>query len=141
MRKLFSFAVVVTLICGLFTACEGEKTDAKKLEGRWTISEVTGDKVTTERPAFMEFNMQEMRLHGNAGCNTFNSGITLDPKDVSKIKLNQAVTTMMACPDMDTENKILKAIESVDEVKTNKKANEMLLTDKVGKVLFVLTKN
>ncbi len=128
------------MVLGIMSACEGKKTDAKNLEGRWTIVEVSGDSVKTTNQAFMEFNLSEMKLHGNAGCNTFNSSITLDKDDISKIRIAPGMSTMMACPDLDTENKILKAIESVDYVKTNNKANEMLLTDKAGKVLFVLRK-
>ncbi|MCD7935302.1 MAG: META domain-containing protein [Tannerellaceae bacterium] len=141
MKKLFSYLLVIPALAACLVSCAGEKTDARNLQGRWTISEVDGDKVTTDRPAFMEFNMTDMRLHGNAGCNTFNSNIRLDDKDASKISINPAVSTMMACPDMDTENKILKAIESVSEVKKDKDSNKMLLTNSVGKTLFVLTKN
>ncbi|MCC8153202.1 MAG: META domain-containing protein [Tannerellaceae bacterium] len=132
--------LVIPVLLGLLAACSEEKTDAKNLTGRWTIAEVDGDKVTTERTAFIEFNMGDMRVHGNAGCNTFNGGIKLDKDDNSKISITQPVTTMMACPDMDTENKILKALDSVDKVKKSKNANELLLTNSVGKVLFVLTK-
>jgi len=35
----------------------------------------------------MDFNMAEKKLHGNTGCNLFNTTITLDPEDVSSITI------------------------------------------------------
>ena len=52
-----------------------------------------------------------------------------------------AATTMMACPDMEIEDAILKAMGNVKGVKTGQSENEMLLVDADGNVLMVLPKN
>ena len=48
---------------------------------------------------------------------------------------------MMACPDMEMEDAILKAMEDVKGVKAGQSENEMLLVDANGNVLLVLSKN
>jgi hypothetical protein len=48
---------------------------------------------------------------------------------------------MMACPDMETEDAILKAMGDVKGVKAGQSENEMLLVDTDGNVLMVLSKN
>lgn len=50
------------------------------------------------------------------------------------------MTTMMACPDMDTETKILQSFESVKGVKAGANANEAQLVDGEGNVVFLLKK-
>lgn len=61
----------------------------------------------------MEFDMKDNKVHGNAGCNIFNSTVVLDDQDISSITINPAATTMMACPDMEIEDAILKAMGNV----------------------------
>ena len=62
-------------------------------------------------------------------------------KDASALSITQGITTMMACPDMETEDAILKAMGNVKGVKAGQSENEMLLVDADGNVLMVLSKN
>lgn len=48
---------------------------------------------------------------------------------------------MMACPDMATEDAIMKAMGDVNAVKAGSSESEMLLVDKDGNTLLVLSKN
>mgnify|MGYP003010944248 FL=1 len=120
---------------------DAEKTDVKKLEGKWNIVEVKGEKILKEGLPNMEFDMKDNKVHGNAGCNIFNSTVVLDDQDISSITINPAATTMMACPDMEIEDAILKAMGNVKGVKAGQSENEMLLVDADGNVLMVLSKN
>ena len=61
----------------------------------------------------MEFDMKDNKVHGNAGCNIFNSTVVLDDQDISSITINPAATTMMACPDMEVEDRVMKALNEV----------------------------
>ena len=72
-------------------SCSDVKTDVKKLEGKWNVVEVKGEKVLEEGLPQMDFNMAEKKLHGNTGCNLFNTTITLDPEDVSSITMLRAL--------------------------------------------------
>lgn len=135
------YALLVPALAGILFACSGSKTDAKQLEGKWNVVEVKGEKVQAENTPFMEFDMKENKLHGNAGCNIFNTSVTLDGKDVSAITIAQGATTMMACPDMDLETKILQSMTAVRAVKAGPNADEMQLVDAEGNVLMVLEKS
>ncbi|RHJ86534.1 META domain-containing protein [Parabacteroides sp. AM08-6] len=141
MKKVILYVLMIPVFVGILFSCGEAKTDAKKLEGKWDIIEVKGEKILKEGLPQMEFDMSENKLHGNAGCNIFNTTITLDDKDISSITINPAATTMMACPDMATEDAILKAMGDVKAVKAGKSENEMLLVDSDENVLLVLSKN
>lgn len=85
------------------------------LSGKWLITEVNGTAVpdSLENVPFLEFNIAEKTLHGNAGCNVINGGIRLDDANSSSVSFPQGMSTMMACPDMEVENSILKALNNV----------------------------
>ena len=110
-------------------------------EVKWNVVEVKGEKVLEEGLPQMDFNMAEKKLHGNTGCNLFNTTITLDPEDVSSITIAPGATTMMACPNMDLETSVLQSMDQVRSVKAGKDENEMLLVDQDGNVLLVLERN
>ena len=102
---------------------------------------VKGEKILKEGLPYMEFDMAQNKLHGNAGCNMFNTTITLDANDVSSITIAPGAATMMACPDMATEDAIMKAMGDVKAVKAGNSESEMALVDQDGNVLLVLSKN
>lgn len=141
MKKAILTLLMTPAFVGMLVSCSEVKTDAKKLEGKWNIVEVKGEKILKEGLPNMEFDMKDNKVHGNAGCNIFNSTVVLDDQDISSITINPAATTMMACPDMETEDAILKAMGDVKGVKAGQSENEMLLVDTDGNVLMVLSKN
>lgn len=141
MKKVIFYVLLIPVFMGMLFSCSEAKTDAKKLEGKWNIIEVKGEKILKEGLPQMEFDMAANKVHGNAGCNIFNTTVTLDDNDISSITIAPAATTMMACPDMATEDAILKAIGDVKSVKGGQSENEMLLVDANGNVLLVLSKN
>lgn len=141
MKRVIFYVLMLPMVLGMMIACSEVKVDAKKLEGKWNVVEVKGEKILKEGLPSMEFDMTQNKLHGNAGCNIFNTTVTLDPNDVSAITIAPGATTMMACPDMATEDAILQAIVIVDAVKAGSTENEMQLVDMDGNVLLVLSKN
>lgn len=141
MKRVIFYVLMLPMVLGMMIACSEVKVDAKKLEGKWNVVEVKGEKILKEGLPSMEFDMTQNKLHGNAGCNIFNTTVTLDPNDVSAITIAPGATIMMACPDMATEDAILQAIVIVDAVKAGSTENEMQLVDMDGNVLLVLSKN
>ena len=113
MKKAILTLLMIPAFVGMLFSCSEVKTDAKKLEGKWNIVEVKGEKILKEGLPNMEFDMKDNKVHGNAGCNIFNSTVVLDDQDISSITINPAATTMMACPDMETEDAILKRRKTV----------------------------
>ncbi|WP_293671314.1 META domain-containing protein [uncultured Parabacteroides sp.] len=141
MKKAILTLLMVPAFVGMLFSCSEAKTDAKKLEGKWNIVEAKGEKIQKETLPYMEFDMKDKKVHGNAGCNIFNSTVVLDDKDISSITINPAAATMMACPDMETEGVILQSFDDVKGVKAGQSENEMLLVDGSGNVVLVLSKN
>ena len=141
MKKLFMYALMIPAMAVSMVACSGSKVNVKQLDGKWNIVEVKGEAITAEENGpFMEFDMEAKKLHGNAGCNIFNTSVVLNDKDEAALKINQAAATMRACPNMDLETKIFQTMEAVRSVKSGKSANELLLVDENGNTLFVLNK-
>lgn len=85
------------------------------LNGKWAIAEVYSQAIPEgmEKQPFLEFNVAEKTLHGNAGCNIVNGGIVVDDKNPRAVSFPQLISTMMMCPDMTVEDKVLKALDAV----------------------------
>lgn len=141
MKRVIFYVLMLPMVLGMMISCSEAKVDAKKLEGKWNVIEVKGEKILKEGLPYMEFDMAQKKLHGNAGCNMFNTTVTLDDNNVSSITIAPGAATMMACPDMATEDAIMKAMGDVNAVKAGSSESEMLLVDKDGNTLLVLSKN
>lgn len=141
MKRVIFYVMMLPMVLGMMISCSEAKVDAKKLEGKWNVIEVKGEKILKEGLPYMEFDMAEKKLHGNAGCNLFNTTVTLDDNNVSSITIAPGAATMMACPDMAIEDAIMKAMGDVNAVKAGSSESEMLLVDKDGNTLLVLSKN
>lgn len=88
---------------------------APPLEGtRWMLTEVDGGPVSVpkdgKRPYFVLG--KDGTVKGFAGCNSF-SGKYIS-KGEGGFDLTGLVSTMMACPQLETEGKFLKALEEAD---------------------------
>lgn len=121
-----------------------KKTSAMKLSdlnGKWMISDAGGQPIPNgmEKQPFLEFNIGEKRIHGNAGCNLINGGFVTDNENATAISFPQLVSTMMACPDMEVEGRVLKAL---NEVKSFGKlaGGGIGLYDASGTLVMVLVK-
>lgn len=140
MKRFYIFALSIIALATILFSCSAQKNNAKLLNGRWDIIEVKGEKIAAENTPFMEFDMSENRLHGNSGCNIFNTTFSLDKTNPEALQIAEGASTMMACPDMDLERKILTSMSEVRAVESGKDANEMFLTDGNGQILLKLQK-
>ena len=66
-----------------------------------------------EKQPFIAFDVKKKTLHGNAGCNLINGGFETSTTNAKSISFPGVASTMMACPDMEVEGKILKAMNEV----------------------------
>ena len=69
--------------------------------------------VLNGKQTFIAFDVKKKTLHGNAGCNLINGGFETSASNAKSISFPGVASTMMACPDMETEGKILKALNEV----------------------------
>ena len=84
------------------------------LEGRWIIIEGCGrgySRRNGENSRSLNLILQKSAC-GNAGCNLINGAFQVDDENPSAISFLQVISTMMACPDMEVEGRVLKALNS-----------------------------
>ena len=86
---------------------EKKEADVKLsvLNGEWKIKEANGEAIPSgmEKQPFIAFD----------GCNLINGGFETSTSNAKSISFPGVASTMMACPDMETEGKILKALNEV----------------------------
>ena len=88
--------------------------DISSLNGEWRIVEIAGKAVgKTESEPFIGFDISESRIYGNAGCNNINGGFEQIKDQPFSLLPGQVVSTMMACPDLTTEDAVLAALNQV----------------------------
>jgi heat shock protein HslJ len=96
---------------------EKKEADVKLsvLNGEWKVKEVNGEAIPSgmEKQPFIAFDVKKKTIHGNAGCNLINGGFETSTSNAKSISFPGVASTMMACPDMETEGKILKAMNEV----------------------------
>ena len=140
MKKTFLKAAVL-LCAGIgMTACGSGKqaVQAIDLTGEWNIVTVNGDTIEAENTPYLGLDMAEKRLYGNAGCNRMMGTFEADSLQPGKIKFGQIGTTRMMCPDMDTESKVLQALNSVQGY--TETGQGIALTDAEGNTVLTLEK-
>ena len=119
----------------LLSSC-GTASKSVDISGEWNVVSVEGKEVTGN--PYIGFDMENGRLYGNAGCNRIMGGVEIDSVNPGHIGLTNIAATRMMCPDMETEQKVLEALNEVAGYKAS--ATGVELTDKDGKVLMSLEK-
>lgn len=91
--------------CGKFAADLG-------LGSKWYLEKINGINVPIRNiklnNPFIEFNIDDEKVSGNSGCNTFSSNASVKGDKI--YFSNQIVSTLMACPDMSIEKEFLSYI-------------------------------
>ncbi len=94
---------------------------------KWKLIELNGKPLKNSNQAsndlFLQLNMDN-RYAAFAGCNRMMGGFELK-EELSRIKFTKGASTMMACPDMTTEQEFSKMLETVDNYSIN--GNQMTL--------------
>lgn len=139
LKLLFLFTVALGV-----QSCKSSQQlggETPSLNGAWEITELQGGSVVPgdRQPfPFIDFNIIDGRFHGSSGCNNMMGSFTLDAKK-GKLSFGKTATTLMACPDMEIESKVLKMIEEVDSFK-EVNSNQVALYGKGKDPIAILTK-
>lgn len=111
------------------------------IAGEWNIVEVNGETLDTSKSdtkPFIGFDLKEGRVYGSSGCNRIMHTLDKNAK-AGTIDLEHMASTMMMCPDMEIEQKVLGALT---KAKSYRKAgkNKVELCNVNGKRVALLTK-
>lgn len=111
--KEFTHSVIVQIKRGNdkeFKGC-GKYLADYRLNDIWVMTEFTGEKLSKDKfikglPTF-EFQIKERRLFGHTGCNCIRSSLEIKG---NQILFGKIISTKIASPEMDVENKVIQAI-------------------------------
>lgn len=107
------------------------------LNGNWQVTAIDGTEV--DNPGLnIFFDIAELKVHGNSGCNYFNGTLYIDPQRSNAMDISNIASTRMMCPDMDREAAMLVALESVATAVSGSKGNKVLLLDSSGHQVLTL---
>lgn len=116
MKSSLLAGLALTAVAAL-TSCSSVKSiPVENLSGEWSIKKINGDKVKvtdeTVEP-YLAFDVVNSRFFGHAGCNSIMGSFATGADN--EIIFTSTGVTMMMCPDIATEDALLKALASVKQ--------------------------
>lgn len=108
------------------------------LNGQWDVESISGLK-KLDTPASIFFDITELKLHGNTGCNIVNGDIYLDHRRPNSVDFSNMMTTRMACPYETQQTAMLVALEECAYA-INDGTDKVILLNSEGKILMTLKK-
>ena len=106
------------------------------INGHWEVKAVSGiDKLET--PADVFFDLGELKIHGNTGCNYFNGTIYLDYRRKNAVDFSNMGVTRIACPNRTQETAILVALQQAATA-VHGAHDQLILLDDSGVTIMVL---
>lgn len=140
MKKSITIGMALCALM-LTTSCSTRTIDLGGLSGKWNVISVNGNAVTPgadgQGPT-MSFDVVNGRAVATTGCNRLMCGFNKD-LPAGNLTFSRVASTMMACPDMSTEDAMKRALENTTGYVGLRKANEVALTCG-GKRVMVLRK-
>lgn len=115
------------------------KKNMEFLNGNWKIVMADGQKINDDE-ANVFFDIRELKLHGNTGCNFVNGDIYIDPQRPNAIDISNMAVTRRYCPKTDQERAITVALENAYTAQEGSEKDSVLLIDKSGKTIMKLVK-
>ncbi len=134
MKRMMT-VMFVALVAAL-TGCKGGEDSVALLKSHeWQLKSLTTDGIVVANPAerpVLAFS-DSTKMAGSAGCNRFFGSYTITEK--GDITLVPGGITLMTCPDIEFEDKYMKALAEVKTYTVSKE--ELILKDAEGKVMIV----
>lgn len=87
--------------------------DLDFLNGAWRVTAIDNTPLPEHSEVAIVIDLEQMTIHGNAGCNVLNGEIVSDINHENGLKFTQLATTRMTCPDIATEQKFISALQQV----------------------------
>lgn len=107
------------------------------LNGNWQVTSIDGNAID-DPEANIFFDVAELKVHGNTGCNYFNGDIYFDPQRSNAFDLSNMVLTRMACPKTSQETAMMVALEDASTAIAGTDENTVLLINSAGMQLMTL---
>ncbi|MCC8119608.1 MAG: META domain-containing protein [Bacteroidales bacterium] len=105
------------------------------INGKWLVTQI-GDLHVSNPEVNLFFDIPELKVHGNTGCNYFNGEILIDTQVPSSISFSQMAVTLSMCPDSETEMAMLVALEETHTYRLQ--GSSLYFLNSQGKVVMKL---
>lgn len=108
------------------------------LNGNWRVLSIDGEEFEDSDMTIF-FDVEERKVHGNTGCNSFNGEIYIDPQNKQTFSLSNMAVTMRMCPNIEQQSKYLVALEQACSAAAERDG-KVKLVNAGGKTVIVLVK-
>lgn len=113
------------------------KHNMEPLNGLWQVERIGREDVKDSGlDIFVDVN--ELKTHGNTGCNYFNGEIVIDPSMPNSISFTQMAVTMRMCENAEQERAFLVALE--ETVSYSMSGNVLRLLNDRGQTVLTLNR-
>ena len=109
MKGIFFYCVLAIWM----TSCKSAKESVSLTGVKWVAESLNGKEIKFKEggsEVFITLESSDKKIFGRAGCNRF---FGVYEQNESQLTFSGMGATKMACPDMETEGKILKALNEV----------------------------
>lgn len=98
----------------------------------WHLTVLNGEAIVLDtilnKAPFLVFDKENGRVTGRGGCNGFGGNFSI--KEDGKIELSQMIATLMACPNLDLEQRFFEVLKNVKSYSIN--GNTLILKNDSG---------
>lgn len=108
------------------------------LNGAWQVTTIQGQPVPSTTAIKIVIDVDEGKIHGNAGCNIVNGTVVVNLDKGDGIEFKDLATTRMTCPDIATEQQFLLALEEVSTAVEGSSADQAVMKSDNGRLLLTL---
>lgn len=117
-------------------------TSPAAIDGRWQIVSL-GEMKEIEsamegKKPYVTFSIKDMRVTASVGCNTLSATMVTEEGNPASLSFSKAISTMMACPDMEAERTLSLALELCRSFTVEN--GTLVMLDAEGKPLAVLSR-
>ncbi len=117
---------------------ELRKHNMNFLDGMWQVILINGNRCEDAKVK-LAIDINELRLHGNTGCNIINASLYIDPDKTNSLQFEGLMSSRMACDKPQQESDLKVALEMA-ETCVRGEDNTAIIYDKDGNQILVLKK-
>jgi heat shock protein HslJ len=133
-RSFLNIAILLTIVVVCAQAAPADAVQSDIFGKKWRLAEIEGNKFSGDAPN-MEFNRDQNRVSGDAGCNRFSGGFELSG---TALKFSPLISTKRACVDAErqrVENNFLRLLETITRFEVQDHALRLYAGDLLVMVL------
>lgn len=114
------------------------KRNLQFLNGAWQVTTIQGIPVPANTAIKVVIDIDECKIHGNAGCNILNGSIVVNLDKGNGLEFKDLATTRMTCPAISTEREFLLALEEVDTCVEGASPDQAIMKSQNGSQVLTL---